>query len=123
MFITLPSPISELQHAPLPFKVLRAKERALTPCFFAIFSLDSHLNPLRSLGVRQSPFQPVLSLDFANYPCPITKLQIGLQIHLPIFLGPNTLHPPFLSSTLTCLFLPLWCQKIAIVAYNTLLLI
>jgi hypothetical protein len=53
MLVTLPSPIPKLQHAPLPFKVLRARERALTLCFSAVFSLDSHLSPLRSLGVRQ----------------------------------------------------------------------
>jgi hypothetical protein len=52
MLITLPSPILELHHAPLPFKVLRAKERAPTPCSSVVFSLDSHLSPLRSLGVR-----------------------------------------------------------------------
>jgi hypothetical protein len=31
-----------------PFKVLQARERAPTPCSSVIFSLDSHLNPLRS---------------------------------------------------------------------------
>jgi len=35
--------------------MLRARERAPTPCLSAIFSLDSHLSPLRSLGVRQKP--------------------------------------------------------------------
>jgi hypothetical protein len=32
--------------------VLRAKERAPTPCSFVVFILDSHLNLLRSLGPR-----------------------------------------------------------------------
>jgi len=45
---TLPSPIPELQHAPLPLKVLWAKERASTPSFSAVFYLGSHLSPLRS---------------------------------------------------------------------------
>ncbi len=53
MLVTLPSPIPKLQHAPLPLKMLRAKEHALTPCFSVVFSLDSHLSPLRSLGVRR----------------------------------------------------------------------
>jgi hypothetical protein len=50
MLVTLPNPISELQDAPLPLKVLRVRERALTPYFSVVFSLDSHLNQLRSLG-------------------------------------------------------------------------
>jgi len=55
MLVTLPSPISELQHALLPLKVLRPRERALIPCSSAVFRLDSHLSPSRSLGVRQVP--------------------------------------------------------------------
>jgi len=45
---TLPSPIPELQHAPLPLKVLWARERAPTPPYFDVFYLGSHLSPLRS---------------------------------------------------------------------------
>ncbi len=45
---TLPSPIPELQHAPLPLKVLRARERALTSPPSAVLYLDSLLNPSRS---------------------------------------------------------------------------
>jgi len=52
MLVTFPSPILELQYALLPFKVLRARECASTPCFSAVFTLDSHLSPLKSLGVR-----------------------------------------------------------------------
>jgi hypothetical protein len=36
-----------------PLKVLRTKECAPTPCFYVVFSLDSHLSPLRSFVVRQ----------------------------------------------------------------------
>jgi hypothetical protein len=45
-----------------PSKVLRAKERASTPCSSAVFSLDSHLSPLRSLGMRQigCPFRFII---------------------------------------------------------------
>jgi hypothetical protein len=53
MLVTLPNPIPELQHAPLPLKMLRAKERAPIPYFFVVFSLDSHLSPLKSLGVHR----------------------------------------------------------------------
>jgi hypothetical protein len=52
VLVILPSPISELQHTLLPPKVLRARECALTPFFSIVFSLDSHLIPLRSPGVR-----------------------------------------------------------------------
>jgi len=49
MLVTFPSPISKLQHTPLSFKVLQAKEHGPTH-FSVVFSLDSHLSPLRSLG-------------------------------------------------------------------------
>jgi hypothetical protein len=45
---TLPSPIPELQHAPLPLRVLWARERALTLPFSTALYLGSHLSPLRS---------------------------------------------------------------------------
>jgi hypothetical protein len=45
---TLPSPIPELQHAPLPLKMLWVKERAPTPPSSVIFFFDSHLSPSRS---------------------------------------------------------------------------
>ncbi len=45
---TLPSPIPELQHAPLPLKVLWAKEHAPTPPSSIVFYLDPHLGPLRN---------------------------------------------------------------------------
>ncbi len=50
---TLPSAISELQHAPLPLKVLWAKERALTLPSSAIFLLGFTFEPFEELGVRQ----------------------------------------------------------------------
>jgi hypothetical protein len=46
--LTLPSPIPELQHAPLPLKMLWATECAPTPPSFDVFYLDSHLNPSRN---------------------------------------------------------------------------
>ncbi len=50
MLVVLPSPIPKLQHAPLTPKVLRARERALTPDSSVVFTLDSHLNLSRNLG-------------------------------------------------------------------------
>jgi hypothetical protein len=44
----LPSPIPELQHAPLPLKVLWAREHVPTPPSSAVFHLDSYLSPSRS---------------------------------------------------------------------------
>jgi hypothetical protein len=44
----LPSPIPELQHAPLPLQVLWARERISTPPSSVVFHLDSHLSPSRS---------------------------------------------------------------------------
>jgi len=38
-----------------PLKVLRAKECAPIPCSSAVFSLNSHLSPLKSLGMRHLP--------------------------------------------------------------------
>jgi len=66
MLVTLPSPIPELQHAPLPLKVLRAREHAPTPCSSAIFRLDSHLNPLKSPGVRHMVSEPKKSYGLLN---------------------------------------------------------
>jgi hypothetical protein len=67
MFVTFPSLILEL-HALLPLKVLQARERALTPYFSAVFILDSHLSPLRSLGVHH--YHPIknCSLHFLVSP-------------------------------------------------------
>jgi hypothetical protein len=45
---------SRSSNTPLyPSKMLRAKDCALIPYSSIIFSLDSHLSPLRSLGMRQ----------------------------------------------------------------------
>ncbi len=46
--LTLPNPIPELQHAPLPLKVLWAKEHAPTLPPFAILYLDSLLSLAKS---------------------------------------------------------------------------
>jgi hypothetical protein len=68
MLVTLPSPISELHHTLLPLKVLWAKECALTLCFSVVFNLDSHLNPLRSLGVRHYLYSLPFSQKYYKHP-------------------------------------------------------
>jgi hypothetical protein len=45
---TLPSPIQELQHAPLPLKVLWTRKRGPIPPSSTVFYLDPRLGPLRS---------------------------------------------------------------------------
>jgi hypothetical protein len=40
-----------------PSIVLRARERALTPCFFVVFSLGFTFEPLKEMGVRQFVFE------------------------------------------------------------------
>ncbi len=51
MLVIRPSPISELLHALLPPKVLRAKECATTSNSSIVFTLESHLSLSRNLGV------------------------------------------------------------------------
>jgi hypothetical protein len=53
LLVILPSPIPELQHAPLAPKCYEPKECAPTPCFFVVFTSNSHLNISRSLGALQ----------------------------------------------------------------------
>jgi hypothetical protein len=63
MLVILPSPIPKIQHTLLPLKVLQAREYATTPRFSNVFSLDSHLSPLRSLGVCQRKFFKLLRVS------------------------------------------------------------
>ncbi len=55
MLVTLPSLYPRALAHPFTLKVLRARERTLTPHSSIVFTLDSHLNLLRSLGVRHIP--------------------------------------------------------------------
>ncbi len=67
LLVNLPSPILELQHAPLPPpKVLWAKEHAPTPYSSVVFALDSHLSLLRSLGVRHTRTQVFVTFSDVN---------------------------------------------------------
>ncbi len=85
---TLPSPIPELQHAPLPLKVLWARERASTPPFSVAFYLGSHLSPLRSWEcIIHSKYMPSSSLcdRFLIY----TFKQVSDQILLIEYMYPT----------------------------------
>ncbi len=54
LLVTIPNPHPGAPaHLSTP-EVLRAKERTPTPYSSIVFTLDSHLSLLRSLGVRQS---------------------------------------------------------------------
>ncbi len=44
VLVILLSPIPELQHPPLPLKMLRARELALTPNFFVVKKTTSYVN-------------------------------------------------------------------------------
>jgi hypothetical protein len=52
LFVNLPSPIPELQHAPLPLKVLRAKKHAPTPSPSVVFTLRLIVESIKELGVH-----------------------------------------------------------------------
>jgi hypothetical protein len=53
MFVIFPSPHPRALAHPITFKVPQVKEHALTPFFFVVFTLNSHLNLLKSLGTCQ----------------------------------------------------------------------
>ncbi len=80
MLVTLPSPISELQHTPLPLKVLQAKECAPILCFFVNFSLDSHLSPLKNLGVHHMGLAIFRLPSFNMNLSPITTLNMSFIV-------------------------------------------
>jgi hypothetical protein len=68
MFVILPSPILELQHTPLPTKMLPAREHAPTLDFSAIFTLDSHLSLSKSLGARHQGSSTLLLKMLGVFP-------------------------------------------------------
>jgi hypothetical protein len=73
--VILPSPISKLQHALLPLKVLQAKEHAATFDFSVVFILDSHLSLFKSLGAHKKFFN--LNIFFVNDESPINVKVLG----------------------------------------------
>jgi len=62
----LPSPISELQHAPLPPKCCKSGSVSPTPYSFIVFTSYSHLNLSKSLGVHQSSSTPPILTPFKH---------------------------------------------------------
>jgi len=73
MLVILPSPILELQHAPLAPKCCKPRSVSLTPCSSIVFILDSNLNLSRSLGVRQ--LQSYLLPSTTSKPSMLTKMK------------------------------------------------
>jgi hypothetical protein len=75
---TLPSPILELQHAPLPFKVLWTRERASTPPLSVVLYLDSLLSPSRSwecVILQPTCFNKEFNLGTRSLSSPLILLQ------------------------------------------------
>jgi hypothetical protein len=63
MLVILPSPHPGTLARPSTPKVLRAKERALTPYFSNVFTSDLHLSLLWSLGTCQKPLHLLWVID------------------------------------------------------------
>ncbi len=60
LLVDLPSPIMELQHAPLPPKVLRARECAPTPFPFVVFTFELAIESIKELGGASRPHTVML---------------------------------------------------------------
>jgi hypothetical protein len=67
MLVTLPTPYPRARACPSTPKVLRAKERAPTPCSSIIFSLDAHLSLQRRLGARHITNFVILFDNISKY--------------------------------------------------------
>jgi len=74
LLLTLPSPYPKALACPFTLKMLRVKERTPTPHSSIVFTLDSHLNLLRSLGVHQ--------YHIAHWNCGISQPQNPLEYGL-----------------------------------------
>ncbi len=86
---TLPSPIPELQHAPLPLKVLWARERAPTPLSSAIFYLDSHLSLSRNWECVICAYITSTTTSSTNF---------GVLVYVIKFLDPFVNDPIFCTN-------------------------
>jgi hypothetical protein len=62
LLVTLLNPYFGALARPSTLEVLRAKEHTPTPHFFIIFTWDSHLNLLKSMGVRHVATTPTFLL-------------------------------------------------------------
>jgi len=117
---TLPSPISKLQHAPLPLKVLWAKEHAPIPPPSVVLYLDSLLNLTRNwecVNRTQFLFHPYLYSTWSYQSPNDLILGMSIKVHL-VSLGNTTLnHLNYLS-----LHMPFYHMK-GILLTNALYLI
>ncbi len=68
--------------------MLRARKRASTPYFSTVFSLDSHLSPLKSLGVhRDDPLKPkIMKLTYTKK---VTFNINGITMHFALAISLN----------------------------------
>jgi len=85
-FVLVPSRSSS---TPLyPPKVLRARERASIRCFSTVFNLDSHLSPLKNLGVRHD--DPLKSkIMKLTYTKKVTFNINGITMHFALTISLN----------------------------------
>ncbi len=100
---TFLSPIPELQHAPLPLKVLWVRERVPTPPSSAIFHLDSHLSPSRSWECINNHLWLILRMfptiincfgHYCNYVVIIGNFILWVEWFLKLFLSMKSLICP-----------------------------
>ncbi len=82
MLVTLPSPYPTTPTNPSTPEILRAKEHTPTPHSSVVFTLDSHLSLLRSLGVRQQVSQATMNVINCtmDYPPPFNPLDQIFQL-------------------------------------------
>ncbi len=87
----LPSPIPELQHAPLPLKCYKLENVSCLLVLPLFFTSYSHLNPSRSLGARKKWFlkkkilvQPKRRILVGYQWIPYNNHHLPIWTHVPI---------------------------------------
>jgi len=68
VLVILPSPILELQHAPLPPKCFEPRSMSPTPYSSIVFTSDLHLNLSRSLKAHQHCFVKIMRHSILHSP-------------------------------------------------------
>jgi hypothetical protein len=85
MLVTLPNLILELQHAPLPLKVLRVRERASMPCFFRCFQFGLTFESVKELGSASKVIINVKNMNESIFKSnPSCETQFDYSIYLLI---------------------------------------
>ncbi len=82
-FSLLPSPISELQHAPLPFYSVASQGATLTPCSFVVFSLGLTFESLKELGACQSGIESLINGKNSLKRKLVIHTFVYIAIHVP----------------------------------------